>query len=161
MGYIVKERFNGAELLDLEVADEIALAPNLLTPVIDSYRERASTKLNKRLHGAVYKTLGWTFFGIMSVWTITFWNSPAVLFNLGICFIYLAMYLGGPILFARAKGEGISDDMPLRKFLREPFDTYTGIVTGRQAWVQICLIPVALLVCTIAMGIAVKLAAPV
>ena len=159
MGYIVKERFNGAEVLDREVADEIGLAPNLLTPVVDRFYERTNTKLNKRLHGAVYKTLGATFFGIMSVWTITFWNSPTVLFNLGICFIYLAMYLGGPIMFARARGEGISDDKPLRKFLRESFDTNTGVITGGQAWVQICLIPVALLICTIAMGIAVKLAA--
>ena len=158
MGYIVKERFNGAEALDMEVADEIGLTPNLLTPAIDRFREKRTKTLNKRLHGAVYKTLGATFFGIMSVWTITFWNSPAVLFNLGICFIYLAMYLGGPIMFARARGEGISDDKPLHKFLKEPFDTYTGIVTGGQAWVQICLIPVALLVCTIAMGVAVKLA---
>lgn len=159
MEYNVKDRTQEPKVIDLEVTDEVGLTPSLLTPVIDRFHERTTPKLNKRLHGAVYKTLGAMFFGIMSVWTITFWNSPTVLFNLGICFIYLAMYLGGPIMFARAKGEGISDEKPLRKFLREPFDTNTGVITGAQAWVQICLIPGALLLCTIAMGIAVKLAA--
>ncbi len=158
MDYAVRDTVEYFETADVEVADEMALTPDLMSPVMERFRQSAATAPNKRMHGAVYKTLGAMFIGILTVWAITFRETPSVLFNLSICFVYLAMYLGGPILFARVTGQGVSDDLPLRKFLREPFDTNTGIITGKQAWIQVCIIPGALFICTIGMGIAATIA---
>lgn len=117
-------------------------------------------RINTRLHGAVYKSLGAMFVGILVVWAVTFRHSTAVLYNLGVCAIYLTMYLGGPVIVARVRGDRISDGMPLGEFLRRPFATFTGPITGSQAWTQVCLIPGALLLCTVGMGVAVRVTMP-
>ncbi len=158
MEYTNREIVDYEDMEWLDSPDEADFTPVLLPTLDFELRSQATITPNKRMHGAVYKTLGAMFFGILMIWAITFRNSPSVIFNLAICFIYLAMYLGGPVIFARAAGKGINGDIPLRKFLREPFDTYTGIMTGKEAWVQACLIPGALFICTVGMGVAVAIA---
>jgi len=108
---------------------------------------------NTRIHSAVWKSLGFFFFGILAVFALAFRSSPQTLFMLAICVIYLAMYLSGPLLVMRTAGETLDDGTPLAEFLDRPFSTFTGLVTGRQAWFQICIIPGALFLTAIGMGL--------
>jgi len=78
------------------------------------------------------------------VFALTFKSSPQTLFMLAICAIYLTMYLAGPLIVMRTAGETLDDGTPLAEFLERPFSTYTGIITGRDTWFQICIIPGAL-----------------
>ena len=112
---------------------------------------------NTRVHSAVWKSLGFFFFGILGAFAITFRSSPQALFMLAICGIYLTMYLAGPLLVMKTAGETLDDGTPLAEFLERPFSTYTGIITGREAWFQICIIPGALFLTAVGMGIVISI----
>ena len=114
--------------------------------------------LNTRIHAWVWRSLGFCFFGILGVFIFAFRASPPTLFMLAVCVIYLLMYLGGPLIALKTSGEQLDDGTSLREFLARPFDSYTGIITGAQAWLQICMVPVALFITSIGMAIVISFA---
>jgi len=68
------------------------------------------------------------------------------------------MYLAGPLIVMRTAGETLDDGTPIAEFLERPFSTYTGIITGRDAWFQICIIPSALFLTAVGIGILISIA---
>ncbi len=114
---------------------------------------------NTRLHGAVWKSLGFFFFGILGAFALAFRNSPQTLFMLAICGVYLSFYLGGPLLFMGVTNQKLDIKMPLAEFLKRPFATYTGKITGLEAWMQICIIPGALFITAAGMSLLISLTA--
>lgn len=43
----------------------------------------------------------------------------------------------------RAAGRRLEDRSTWSAFLDDPFETFTGAITGREAWLQICSVPLA------------------
>lgn len=88
---------------------------------------------------------------MMAAYSVVFWQSAGTAFNLGVCFVYGAMYFGVPVVLARvafrrdgrfrATGEGS------RGLIR----TNTGPLKPAVAFAQIVIIPAALALCTIAL----------
>lgn len=74
------------------------------------------------------------------------------MFMLAICFVYLLMYLDTPWAMLRSAGQNIGDGKNWTEFLGEEFECFTDNITGREAWLQVCLIPLVLLFGIAGMG---------
>jgi len=98
---------------------------------------------NTRVHAGV----AWSFLGIhlfmFAVLLATFASDRETIFMIAICAFYFAMYLGTPYVMMRVKGDRLQDRSSWAAFLDRPFQTWTGLISGREAWLQICLVPLA------------------
>lgn len=72
---------------------------------------------------------------------LTFSVDGEALFMVAISSFYFLMYVGTPYAMARVGKKRLDTKSSWSKFLEEPHDTFTGPITGREAWIQICLIP--------------------
>ncbi|GJL91702.1 hypothetical protein [Hyphococcus sp.] len=99
---------------------------------------------NTALHGGVLKTLA----GLNAYILIAFWfalrSDREALFMVAISAFYLLAYLGTPYLMGRVGGKGLDQSKPLSQFLAEPFETWTGTITGREAMLQVLTVPAAI-----------------
>lgn len=69
-----------------------------------------------------------------------------------ISILYTAIYLAVPTIFLRM--EGRSGRIPMSDFLARGLDCWTGHIEGREALLQILLIPAALIAAILVIGIA-------
>lgn len=107
---------------------------------------------NTRLHGQVVKMLaGINAFIIGAFWVI-FQGDAEALFMVAIGGVYLIAYLGTPWAMARVGGLKLDEQKSFGEFLREPFETWTGVITGRQAAIQVLLVPSAIALAVVGMG---------
>jgi hypothetical protein len=100
-------------------------------------------------YAAILVAFAWAFFG-----------AADVQFNLGVCAVYLAMYLGVPWIFLKAephRGKVVRPD--LADFLERGLSTWTGHVSGASALAQILTIPVALTLAALGIGLIIRLSA--
>jgi hypothetical protein len=94
---------------------------------------------------AVYVTLLATF-------AVTMAHSREALFAIAICAVFLTMYLLVPRIFLSVEpnqGKRPSLDM----FLNKGLETYTGHCSGKEALVQMLIVPVLLTLCAFVMGL--------
>ncbi|MEE2565663.1 hypothetical protein [Hyphobacterium marinum] len=112
------------------------------SPVNDSVNSGIST--------SIHKGVAWLFLSLhaalFTVLFATFWGDTDVLFAVVIALFFLCMYLGAPITLLRIRGFGFDGRQSWMDFLVAPFATASGLVSGRSACIQICLIPAAVLV---------------
>ncbi|WP_428409146.1 hypothetical protein [Hyphococcus sp.] len=109
---------------------------------------------NTTLHGGVFKSLALIYAALLAVFWLTFQSDGEALFMVAISAVYLAAYMGTPFMLSRVGGRvDPVDDKSFAAFLREPFETWTGIVTGREAMLQVLLIPMAILVAGCGMSV--------
>ena len=108
---------------------------------------------NQTLHSAVFKTLGAINAAILGVFWWTFRGDGEALFMVAVSAIYLAAYMGTPYVMNRAAKIDGQQSGSFYNFLREPFETWTGVITGREALLQVILIPSAILIAVIGMSI--------
>ncbi len=150
------------------------LAQTIETTVLESELEAARTyqpaphltlieggpaaKLNTSLHPGVFKAFAAINASILGVFWWTFRGDGEALFMVAISAVYLAAYLGTPYVMTRIGNADAPQTTPFLKFLNEPFETWTGVITGREALTQVLLIPTAILVATIGMGSIIALA---
>lgn len=132
---------------ELEDAKSFDTSPHLT--VIDGSQ---SSKPNQSLHSAVFKTLGAVNAAILGVFWWTFRGDGEALFMIAVSAIYLAAYLGTPYIMNRAAKIDGQQTKSYYHFLREPFETWTGVITGREALLQVILIPSAILIAVIGMS---------
>lgn len=139
-----------AQLLIPTLVDEPEkLAKQTGMPFPD-YAEPNENGVNTAIHPGVYKILGGIFFGILLAFFWVFRSNAETVFAIGICAVYCIMYFGTPMALARFTPQRQKTRQSFWAFLDRPLDTWTGKITGREALFQICLIPAALLVCTVA-----------
>lgn len=120
-------------------------------PVLTAVRK---TQPNTSLHGGVFKMLALIYAALLAVFWLTFQGDGEALFMVAISGVYLAAYMGTPFMLSRVGGRvDPVQEKPLALFLREPFETWTGVVSGREAAIQILLVPMALLIATGGMGL--------
>ncbi len=108
---------------------------------------------NSRMHPFAYRAFAVVNVAILGVFGLVFWKSAETLFMVVISSFYLAAYLGVPTVMNRASRFGPSQTKSLSRFLKEPYEISTGVIKGWEAIVQILLVPTALLVAVIGIGI--------
>jgi len=113
---------------------------------------------NTAVHRSVFAAFVALNGGILAVFAMGFGGEAETALSLAICAVYLAMYVGTPYALSRIAPFDMPRPQPLRSFLREPFDTWTGQMSGRQVAIQILVIPAALLLATAGIAVAYRMA---
>ncbi len=111
-----------------------------------------------RLHPGVLKIMAGCFIVMMLAFWAVFRNSSEAAFMVVISAVYLAMYLGTPLVMLRVNQHHTpeAEHGSFADFLDHRMETATGTITGREVVLQACSIPVALALATI--GICVVIA---
>ncbi|WP_454759476.1 hypothetical protein [Caulobacter segnis] len=122
-----------------------------------------AAKMGEAAAADLPKAVGWmivaSYASILVAFGWAFLGAGDVLFNLGVCAAYLAMYLGVPWVFLKVEPTTGQPRPDLADFLERGLSTWTGHVTGREALAQILTIPVAVAFAALGIGIIVRLAA--
>ena len=105
------------------------------------------------VHKTVFKLLAVVNAAILGVFAITFNGDAGALFMVAISAVYLAAYLGTPYVLNRVGAIEDEDTQDFAAFLKKPFDTWTGEISGAEALTQILLVPGAILIAVTAMGL--------
>lgn len=92
------------------------------------------------------------YVALLSTFAMTMAHSRDAIFAIVICFVFLTMYLSIPRIFLGAEPK--QGKRPnLDTFLYKGLETYTGHCSGKEALVQMLMVPVLLTFCALAMGI--------
>ena len=130
--------------------------------------ELASSETTPEAHEAVFgeaaapdvpAALGWLIVGVFGLillaYGLFFATTADVTFNLGVCGVYLAVYLGVPAVLLRM--ERPTKRIDLFDFLACGLDTWTGHVGGATALVQILFLPFAIALAATGVGLVYRL----
>ncbi len=119
--------------------------------------DEAADQATSFIHTGVFKTLGVLFALQLVAFYAVFRSDAETVFIILICAFYLAMYLGTPLVMLRAGKIKQVKDPGWSRFLDMPVKINTGIITGREALFQVCIVPAALAITVF--GICIILAA--
>ncbi len=103
------------------------------------------------LHPGVLAIIAGSFISIILSYWLVFRNSSEAAFMVVISAVYLTMYIGTPFVMYRVRQvhKPLEDLGNFRDFLNGKMHTATGPLTGWEATIQACCIPVALTLATI------------
>lgn len=107
---------------------------------------------SRQVHPALLLAGAGAYAWILGVLAVVLGTSPEALFVIGISAIFLLVYLTVPGFMALV-GHAESQRTSLRAFLDRPMELWTGEVPGREAALQVVLLPVALAVGMTAIGV--------
>jgi len=99
------------------------------------------TALTTGLHPAVFVSLFACFAVMMLAFVMLFQDQPEPAFMVAISFGFLFVYAGLPLLMLRFESRG---GATLAGFLGTRLRIWTGTISGADAWLQICLVPLVL-----------------
>lgn len=119
----------------------------VLPPAGENQRSHIRTGGGKnftKLHGGVIKIFFAIHVIMLLIMWMTFGHDTEAAFAIIVCAVYIAMYFGTPYVMLRAGGGDLVDDQSLSGFLAGTFETWTGRISGREAMIQVCLIPGAI-----------------
>lgn len=103
------------------------------------------------LHKGTYIASGLAWLAFIAVFWAGFATDLHSAFMIAISTVYMVMYFATPGLMIRMAGRLTahrSADGPFDAFLAGEVDTHTGPIGGRDALIQIILVPAALTLCT-------------
>ena len=132
-----------AVVFEAEIDPRLPTARPQLT-LVESPAPRLS-KANTSLHGGVFKLFAAVNVAILGAFWLIFQGDKEALFMVAISAVYLAAYLITPFVMSRVAPIDPPQDKSFCAFLNEPFETWTGVITGREALIQVMLIPTAIL----------------
>jgi hypothetical protein len=141
---------NGIEFFTYTFRDDVASGPVSDDIGIESPTTHApaAPDVPKRVGYAVIGALGFAMLCFMAFFS----GTGEARFMTAISLFYLTVYLAVPVVFFRIHRRSPRQvDWPT--FMKQGINTWTGHLTGREAFIQIMTIPVALVVAAIAMGI--------
>jgi len=107
---------------------------------------------NRQVHPALLLAGAVVYAWILGVLAVVLGASPEALFVIGISAVFLLVYLTLPGFMALV-GHAETQRTSLRAFLDRPMELWTGEVPGREAALQVVLLPVALAVGMTAIGV--------
>jgi hypothetical protein len=97
------------------------------------------------LPGGVYRSVVFAFAWMMLAAWLAFGGSVGTDLDLTIASILCAVFLGIPFVMHRTATKSCRwHNRNNRSFLRSGLDTATGPISGKEAWLQVALIPIAL-----------------
>ena len=91
------------------------------------------------------------YFAFLAVMAAAF-ADPGLIVPMGIFYIYIIMAFGVPALWVRMKPDHADRPLGWRQFMREGIVTHTGRLAGRDAAVQVLILPTLILGWGIAMA---------
>lgn len=142
------------ELLALTVDENELEKWGLIAPDAGGEPENSERELRASLHSGVHKVFVSAFAIMMTTYLITFQEAKYALFMVAISVVYVLVYFAVPTIMLRIQGEGKElKRESFGEFLERDFDNFTGTLTGWEATLQVCLIPVMLTICVIGMCI--------
>ena len=100
----------------------------------------------------IYKIALGCWIGFLAVFWLTFWMSANALFMVVISTVYAAVFFGVPYAMSRQVRNRPDTTKSLFAFLREPFATLNGVMSGAEALLQVVLVPLCLTCGGIAIG---------
>lgn len=109
------------------------------------------------LHAIVFVTMVASLTIMMIPYFVIFWHRPDALFMIAISFGFLVVYVCVPIMMLRFE---FTARQSLADFIHRPLTIWTGRVTGGNAWLQICMIPVMLAFAAICLCIVISVIRP-
>ncbi len=151
------------------LAGSPAPAPRAFTPrlvpgpetqaVLDPDR---AARLGENSTGDLPVAVGWlivsSYLAILGAFGLTFAGDAQVGLVLGVSAVYLAVYLGVPMVMLRIEPKaGRRPDMA--DFVENGLQTFTGWVSARSALAQMLTIPVAVALAAAGIGIIIRLSA--
>lgn len=96
------------------------------------------------------------YFAFLAVMAVAF-ADPGLIVPMAIFYIYIIMAFGVPALWVRMKPDHADRPLSWRSFMCEGVDTHTGRLAGRDATVQVLLLPTLILGWGVAMATIVAL----
>jgi len=130
------------DLSFLRATGDIATAPT---------EQRACHDFNFGLPTALYVGTLASYLAFLAVMAIGFQSRDMVL-PMVIFVVFIAMLFGTPAMWAVIAPEGRTQALGWREFMRNGVDTWTGRISGREAAVQVLILPVLILCWGIAMA---------
>tara|TARA_X000000950_G_scaffold159171_1_gene194981 strand:- start:12575 stop:13054 length:480 start_codon:yes stop_codon:yes gene_type:complete len=109
------------------------------------------------IHPLVFVSFMVCLVAMMASFIVLFWGQAEPVFLVTIATGFLFVYAGVPVLMLRFEMKG---GPVFGAFLRQKLPTWSGMLTGRDAWIQVCLIPSMLALCTIALCVVILLIRP-
>ncbi len=119
---------------------------HMISPSAPDAKSKAAPVDEPLVHPGVAKTYIAIHAVAFAALFLTFSIDGEALFMVAISAFYFLMYVGTPYVMARVGKKRLDTKHSWSKFLEEPHETFTGPITGREAWIQICLVPAALTV---------------
>ena len=110
-------------------------------------------KVQSVMDPRVYKIALVCWIGFLAVFWLTFWVSANALFMVAVSTVYAVMFFGVPYAMSRQVQTRPETAKSLLTFLREPFATIDGVMSGAEALLQVVLVPLCLTGGGIAIGI--------
>ena len=111
-----------------------------------------------QMHPDVYKLALACWAMLLAIFWITFFVSTGALFMVVIGTGYAIVFFGVPFLMSRIAGQSSTASYSLRDFARGTFDTIYGPIGGFEALLQVILVPLAVSMGGVAIGIIIHLA---
>lgn len=103
---------------------------------------------------AVYQSVLLGFAAMLAVAWLTFGSTRATDLDLLMVTVLSTIFLLLPVILHRAAAAHAEQPQPnLKRFFATGFETATGVVSAREAWLQIALIPVGLAGAAILIGL--------
>ncbi len=104
---------------------------------------KAEGEIVSQIHGGVYALTFGLYAYIMVVFWVLFAGHAASAINVGVSTFFLLIYAAVPLVMIRI-GRLQPERYSFGDFLNARLDTYTGLLSGRAAAVQVLTVPAAL-----------------
>lgn len=112
----------------------------------------------RHMHSGVFviSMLGW--FGFMIAYWLTFGTEMEGVLVLAVDTVFFAVFFSLPLVLMRLRRatSNDADKSSFAEFLRGEIDTYTGRMSGTSALAQVAVLPVAIALGTMAIGIVIS-----
>ena len=112
----------------------------------------ALTPCRSQMHPGVYKLALLCWVMLLAVFWVTFATSANATFMVAIGTVYAIVFFGVPFLMSRIAGNPSTASFSLGDFLDGRFDTLYGPIGGREALLQVIMVPLSLSIGGIAIG---------
>ena len=124
--------------------------------VVRSARTVLSSACYDQMHPGVYKVALACWMGLLGVFVLTFFSSANALFMIAIDAVYAAMFFGIPWIFHRMTPQSGPGPRDFFSFLNGRLDTIYGPIRASEALLQVILVPLALGIGGIAIGLIIQ-----
>ena len=94
---------------------------------------------------------------MMASYFVLFWGQAEAIFAVTIATGFMVVYARMPMLMLRFEMKG---GPVFGAFLNQKLPTWSGMVTGRDVWIQVCPVPSMLALCTNALCLVIFMVRP-
>jgi hypothetical protein len=133
--------------IGVRVADHPVLAPAkpaVSLRLVAAPAVAAASVAAAQMHPHVYHIVLGVWATFLGIFWVTFWSSSYALFMVTISTFYAAMFFGVPYVMLRQTPESMKAQSPFQTFLKQPFATIDGSITGFEALLQVIMVPACL-----------------